>query len=71
MPWFTIMTVIVVILAVFGLITLAKYLINYSKKAAKQYTQKDLPQQKADPFLVYVCLSELQTKPRAVKDKSK
>ncbi|MBT8849581.1 hypothetical protein DSY26_05835 [Lactobacillus delbrueckii] len=32
MPWFTIMTVIVVILAVFGLITLAKYLINYSKK---------------------------------------
>ncbi|MCT3501694.1 hypothetical protein EFR23_02455 [Lactobacillus delbrueckii subsp. lactis] len=32
MPWFTIMTVIVVILAVFGLIALAKYLINYSKK---------------------------------------
>lgn len=32
MPWFTIMTVIVVILAVFGLITLAKYLITYSKK---------------------------------------
>ncbi len=32
MPWFTIMTVIVVILAVFGIITLAKYLINYSKR---------------------------------------
>lgn len=32
MPWFTIMTVIVVILAVFGLIVLAKYLINHSKK---------------------------------------
>ena len=32
MPWFTIMTVIVVILAVFGLIALAKYLINCSKK---------------------------------------
>lgn len=32
MTWFTIMTVIVVILAVFGLIALAKYLINYSKK---------------------------------------
>lgn len=32
MPWFTIMTVIIVILAVFGLIALAKYLINYSKK---------------------------------------
>lgn len=32
MPWFTIMTVIVVILAVFGLTALSKYLINYSKR---------------------------------------
>lgn len=47
------MTIIVVILAVFGLIALAKYLINYSKKAAKQHTRKDLPQQKADPFSLY------------------
>ena len=54
MPWFTIMTVIVVILAVFGLIALAKYLVNYSKKRPLNNIYERICLNRRQILLVYV-----------------